>query len=179
MSAGYIYYKEVKKKIKYLFCLQQKSPEEETLLELNLMICLVAHYFDQGDLADKTWHHLSVASYCVTRKRRLSIASSQGTPALTGEDFTSLLYAASGFLSHGLNSFILIEQRRPDIFTKHHIVWPGKHDLTSSLYKSLSWTRKKQDLISPLSASVTFTRKTRRHHLSTKHHIFCHERLSS
>ena len=37
-----------------IICLQQKSPEEETLLELNLMICLVAHYFDQGDLADKT-----------------------------------------------------------------------------------------------------------------------------
>ena len=33
--------------------LQQKSPEEETLLELNLMICLVAHYFDQRDLADQ------------------------------------------------------------------------------------------------------------------------------
>lgn len=31
-----------------------KSPEEPQLLELNLLICLIAYYFDQGDLADKT-----------------------------------------------------------------------------------------------------------------------------
>ncbi|KAK7101891.1 gem-associated protein 2-like [Littorina saxatilis] len=31
-----------------------KSPEEEVLHELNLLICLVANYFDQRDLADKT-----------------------------------------------------------------------------------------------------------------------------
>lgn len=31
-----------------------KSPEDSILLELNLLICLVAHYFDQGDMADKT-----------------------------------------------------------------------------------------------------------------------------
>ncbi|XP_076468668.1 gem-associated protein 2-like [Babylonia areolata] len=30
------------------------SPEDSVLHELNLLICLVAHYFDQGDLADKT-----------------------------------------------------------------------------------------------------------------------------
>lgn len=30
------------------------SPEDSTLHEVNLLICLVAHYFDQGDLADKT-----------------------------------------------------------------------------------------------------------------------------
>lgn len=141
-----------------IICLQQKSPEEETLLELNLMICLVAHYFDQGDLADKTWHGLYICSILLwpERKRRLQHCIA----AWTGQD-----------LALSLRGILLWPERKKTLFftwhrcldvisVQHLTLTRERTDITSLWYKNTT-ALNRLDVIS--TQHLTFTRQKNRH----------------
>lgn len=115
------------------------------------------------DQKEKTQHRLFTGHPCLDW-RRLHI--------------TSLCSIRFSFSWIEQFHFDWAEKTRHIYIASHRLTWKTWPDIILSTNHSLG-PEKNKDLMSPLSASVTFTRKTRRHHLSTKHHIFCHERLSS
>lgn len=123
-----------------IICLQQKSPEEETLLELNLMICLVAHYFDQGDLADKTWHGLYICSILLWPERKVRLQHC--IAAWTGQD-----------LALSLHSILFWPERKKTFCSLYGITALTGEDLTPSLHSSLLWPER--ELTSPLYGTET------------------------